>query len=196
LSHGLTILTKDKLKMAQKEERTLLGVHRKEVRGLYNSFLASQDMTDEDVFLPAYAPINDFCTTAVHQAHLPIRNLLFSDFSEWVQEKLSILEFNEDSGGFLLSMTAVTLVLEVFQMFFSSSLLLVPMGILLFGDLDKLAMYLVVVASVFVLSAVVVLGRGVGMGDSGGSGHGNGLLVGVVAAYTAVLATFLAQLGS
>ncbi|OIW30309.1 hypothetical protein CONLIGDRAFT_632358 [Coniochaeta ligniaria NRRL 30616] len=182
--------------MAQKERRTLLGVHGKEVRGLYDHFLASQGMTDEDVFLPAYAPDDDFCTTAVDQPHLPIRDLLYSRFATRVQEKFPILKINEDSGGYLLSMTALTRVLEVFQVFSSSSLLLVPMGILLFGGLGKLAMFGVVVASVFVISTVVVLGRGVGMGESGGSGHGNGLLLGVVAAYTAVLATFLAQLGT
>ncbi|KAJ9151560.1 hypothetical protein NKR19_g4812 [Coniochaeta hoffmannii] len=179
--------------MAQKEERTLLNVHPEEVRGLYGSFLASQDMTDGDAFLPADAPVHDFCTTALHQDHRPVRDLLYSDFFQSVQKKFPILKFSEESGGYLLSSTALSLVVEIFQIFFSSSLILIPISALLFGGLDRAAMFGVVVAFVFLFCTVVVLG---GAADYGGAGHANGLLHGVVAAYTAVLATFLAQLGS
>lgn len=173
-------------------------MHRGEVRGVYGSFLASQGITDSDVFLPAYARDYEFCTTARNQVHLPIRDLLYTPAGRWLQEKLPCFKFSEDSGGFLLSMTALTRVLEVFQVFFSSGLLLVPTSILLFAGLDRRAMFGVVVGSVFLFSTAVVLGRGIGGmgGDSGGFAHGNGLLLGLVAAYTAVLATFLLQLGA
>lgn len=179
--------------MAQKEKKTLLGVHWEEVRGLYGSFLPTQDMTDDDAFLPAYAPIQDHCSTAPEQAHLPIRNLLYSHFSKWLQEKMPILRFSEDSGGFLLEMRPLSLALEIFQIFSSSSLILVPIGILLFAGLDERGKFGVVVASVAVFCAVVVLG---GPSESAGSGHGFGLLHGVVAAYTAVLSAFVFQLES
>lgn len=185
--------------MAQREKRTLHSVHQAEVKGLYGSFLASQDMTDDDVFLPAYAHIHDFCSTALHPVHMPVRNMLNSPLGGRLQEKIPFLKFSADSGGYLLSSNVLGRVLEMFQVFFTSSLLLIPTGILLFGQLDKSEKFGVVVASVFIFCAVVVLGRGGGggKGEAGGSGgHGNGLLHGVVAAYTAVLATFLAQLGS
>lgn len=180
--------------IAQKEKRKLLNVHMEEVRGLYGSFLASQDMTDEDAFLPAYAPVQDFCSTALHQVHLPIRNLLYSDFGRWVQEKLGLLRFNEESGGFLLSLGPLSLSLEIFRIFLSSSLILVPVGSMMFAGLDGREMFGVVVACVAVFCAVVVLGCGVGAGESGGSGYGNGVFQGVVATYAAVLTAFLAQL--
>jgi hypothetical protein len=180
--------------MAQKDMRRLLPVHSEEVRGLY-SFLDSQGMTDSDAFAPAYAPRHDFGSTALSQTHRPVLGLLYSPLGEWLQDKLPFLKVREDIGGIPLSETGLSLALRVVQVFFSSSLILIPIGALLFGDLDKRAMFGVVVASVFVFSAVVVLGAGE-RGESGGSGHGNGLLHGVVAAYTAVLATFLAQLGS
>ena len=181
--------------MVQKRKRTLLGVHPAEVRGIYG-FLASQDMTDDDAFLPAYAPSDDFCTTALHPAHLPVRSLLYSRFGKWLRRKLPFLKFSEDSGGFLLPQTPLVRVLEVCQVFFSSCLLLVPTGILLFGGLNSGGMFIVVVAFVFIFSAVVVLGRGSGMSEPGAAGHGYGLVLGVVAAYAAVLMTFLAQLGN
>ena len=183
------------LLMAQKESRTLLSVHPEEVRGLYG-FLASQDMTDDDVFMLAYAPVEDFCTTAPSQDHLPVRDLLYSPLGRWLQRKLRCLRFDEDSGGFLLSRNVLSRVLETLQVFSSSSLVLIPMSILLFGGLDKRAMFGVVVSAVFVFCCVVVVGRGSGRSESGGAGHGSGLLLGVVAAYAAVLTAFIAQLGS
>ncbi|KAB5575518.1 hypothetical protein GE09DRAFT_1215289 [Coniochaeta sp. 2T2.1] len=184
-----------KVVMAQREKRTLLDVHREEVRGLYN-FLANQDMTDDDAFLPAYAPFKDFCTTAIHQVHLPILGLLYSGFGRWLRRKLPFLKFSEDSGGFLLPQTPLVRVLEVCQVFLSSCLLLIPVSALLFGGLSSGGMFGVVVAFVFLFSAVVVLGRGSGIGEAGASGHGYGLVLGVVAGYAAVLVTFLAQLGN
>jgi hypothetical protein len=169
--------------MAQREKRTLFSVHQEEVRGLYGMFLASQDMADDDVFSPAYAPASDFCSTVLQQVHLPIRNILYSRVVRSLQAKLQLLKFSPAIGAYMLPLGALSGGLEVLQVFFSSGLLLIPIDILLFGKLDKEAMFGVVVASVFVFCAVLVLGRG------GSSGQGNGFLHGV-------LVTFLAQLGT
>lgn len=182
------------LLIAQKEKRTLLSPHKKEIRSLYEDYLVSQGMTDEDAFLPGYAADDDFCTTALHQEHLPARDLLHSSLGRRAAKKLPFVKFNEDSGGYLLPTNAILLVLEVFRMSMISSLMLIPIGIMLFGGLDIRGIFGVFVGSVFVVCIIVVLGRGIGMGDVGTSTHGYGVPFNIVAGYTAVLATFVAQL--
>lgn len=162
--------------------KTLLSAHPAESRGMYN-FLATQGMEDPDVFQPAYAP-EDFVSTAPHLAHLPIRNLMYSRFGQWLREKLPAHWVREDIGAIPLSLTALNLAFRVLQIIFGASLVLVPTGILFLGNLSVGACFGVVVFSVFLCLAVMV-----------GSGADPAVQLGVVCAYSAVLMTFLAQLG-
>jgi hypothetical protein len=162
--------------------KTLLPAHPAEVRGIYN-FLADQDMLDPAVFEAAYAE-DDFVSTAPHLAHLPIQNLMYSRFGKWLQERLPAHWVREDIGAIPLSLTALNLAFRILQIIFGASLILVPAGIFLLGNLSVGACFGVVVFFVILCLAVMVA-----------SGADPAVQFGVVFAYSAVLVTFVAQLG-
>lgn len=172
----------DKYLRADSKSRNFHSAHRDEVKGL-RRFLASQDMTDEDVFLPFYTSANDFLCTAPNQEHLPISDMLYSRVGKWLRRNLSFLRVNEDIGAILVSRRIISLFPDSLRYFFATGSILIPCGVIYLGNLSDVENYGVVVVSVFIFSGVWSWRR---QGD---------IIIGVLA-YATVLVSFLGQLRS
>lgn len=123
----------------------------------FRATMKKRGLLDEEALAFLKAP-DDFVSTRPAEAHsLIFRKLSYSAIGGWLPR---VLPVDKDTGAWKAESNVLRWTMDVFEMMFCVSFLLVPVAVLYLGNLSKITKFLAVLLSVFLFTAAVVLAKG------------------------------------